>query len=146
MDLSFATPKDEQEIKRLLTAGDLHHQDLAKGLLKHFLLARDKSRLIGVVGIEICGQYALLRSLVVDADYRSMGIASRLVDSIERHAASLKLSALYLLTMTAEVFFEKRGYQKSIREFAPAEIQNTSEFANLCPASAACMVKQLKGE
>ena len=146
MDLSFATPNDEQKIKRLLTAGDLHHQDVTKGLLKHFLLAWDKSNLIGVVGLEIYGRCALLRSLAVDADYRNMGLASRLVDKIESHAASLKLSTLYLLTMTAESFFEKRGYQRTARESAPAGIQGTSEFANLCPDGAACMVKHLEGE
>ena len=146
LDLSFATPSDEQKIKRLLTAGDLHHQDITKDLLKHFLLARDKSNLIGVVGLEIHGRCALLRSLAVDVDYRDMGIASRLVDKIESHAASLKLSTLYLLTMTVEGFFEKRGYQRTVRESAPADIQGTSEFANLCPASAVCMVKHLDGE
>lgn len=146
MKLTFALPNDEQKIKGLLTAGDLHHEDIEPGRLKHFLLAWDATRLIGVVGLEIQEGCALLRSLTVDADYRNKGIASRMVDKIENHAVALKLGTLYLLTMTAESFFAKRGYQLTTRDSAPAGIQATSEFQSLCPASAACMVKHLGGE
>jgi len=144
--LTFALPNDEQKIKGLLTDGDLHHEDIEPNRLKHFLLAWDKSRLIGVVGLEIQDRCALLRSLIVDAGYRNKGIASLLVDKIENHALSLKLDTLYLLTLTAESFFAKRGYQRTARDSAPAGIRATREFQSLCPASAACMAKHLGGE
>lgn len=144
MKLTFAAAQDEHKIKRLLALSDLHHQDIGSSHLKHFLLAWNEADLIGVIGLEITDQYALLRSLAVSADYRNKGIGSWLVGEIENHATSLKLKTLYLLTMTAESFFAKHGYQRTSRESTPDSIQNTAEFANICPASAACMFKHLK--
>jgi amino-acid N-acetyltransferase len=50
---------------------------------------------------------------------------------------------MFLLTTTAETFFERRGYRRVDRSQAPLAIQSTSEFASLCPASSAFMIKQL---
>ncbi len=143
MKYSFATEDNEPEIKQLLAGGDLHHEDITPSQLKHFLLGWDGPKLVDVVGLEIKNHSALLRSLAVDADYRNRRIATRLVGDIEDYAKSLKVDTLYLLTMTAEAFFKKCGYQRTARDSAPAGIQGTPEFQNLCPASAACMVKHL---
>jgi amino-acid N-acetyltransferase len=50
---------------------------------------------------------------------------------------------MYLLTTTAETFFERRGYRRVDRTEAPQAIQTTVEFASLCPASSAFMIKRL---
>jgi len=143
MRYEFAAPQDKPQIKRLLEASDLHHCDITTSQLKHFLLAWANSELVGVVGLEIKGGYALLRSLAVNTAFRRKGLATRLVHKIEDYAKSSKVNTLYLLTMTAEDFFVKRGYQRTSRDSAPAGIQRTTEFQNLCPVSAACMVKFL---
>ncbi len=144
MNFKLAAAQDEAAIKRLLESCGLHHQDLSPHQLAHFLLAWDSARLAGVVGLEILGHDALLRSLAVDADYRNRKIATRLVNQIEDHATSLHVDTLYLLTMTAADFFAKQGYRRTARDSAPAGIQTTSEFRDLCPASAVCMVKQIE--
>ena len=146
MKYSFATADNEPEIKQLLAAGELHHEDLEPHQLKHFMLAWEGSKLVGVVGLEIKADCGLLRSLAVDAVYRNRKIASRLVSDIENYAKSLQLKTLFLLTMTAEEFFSRRGFQKTARNSAPAGIQETSEFKNLCPVSAVCMVKYLAAD
>ena len=143
MNYSFATEDNGPEIKQLLTDSDLHHEDITTAQLKHFLLGWDGPKLVAVIGLEIKNHSALLRSLAVDADYRNRKIATGLIGEIENYAKSLKVDTLYLLTMTAEAFFKKCGYQRAARDSAPAGIQGTSEFQNLCPASAACMVKYL---
>jgi len=143
MKYSFANADNESEIKQLLAGCELHYEDINPLQLKHFLLGWDGSRLVAVVGLEIKNHSALLRSLAVDADYRNRRIAAELIGEIENYAKSLKVDTLYLLTMTAEAFFNKCGYQRAARDSAPAGIQRTSEFQNLCPASAACMVKNL---
>lgn len=143
MKYAFATADNETEIKQLLAASDLHHEDLDPRQLKHFMLAWEGCKLVGVVGLEIKADCALLRSLAVDTAFRSRKIATRLVTNIEDYAKSLQVSTIYLLTMTAEDFFNKRGFQKADRNSAPALIQETTEFKNLCPASAVCMVKHL---
>ena len=146
MKYLLADADNESEIKQLLAACELHHEDIITSQLKHFLLGWDGSRLVAVVGLEIKNQDALLRSLAVDPDFRNRRIATRLVGEIEDYARSLKVDTLYLLTMTAETFFKKCGYQRTERDCAPAGIQRTTEFENLCPASAACMVKYLSLE
>jgi amino-acid N-acetyltransferase len=143
MKYSFASAENESEIKQMLAGCDLLYEDITTALIKHFLLGWDGPRLIAVVGLEIKNHSALLRSLAVDAGYRNRSIATGLVDKIEDYAKSLNVDTLYLLTMTAEAFFKKRGYRLTARDAAPAGIQGTSEFENLCPASAACMVKHL---
>lgn len=143
MRYSFAAAENEPEIRQLLAAANLHHEDVTTAQLKHFLLGWDGPRLVAVVGLEIKDRSALLRSLAVDADYRNRKIATRLVMEIEAYAKSLKVNTLYLLTMTAEAFFKKCGYRQAARNSAPLGIQETTEFQNLCPASAVCMVKYL---
>jgi amino-acid N-acetyltransferase len=143
MRYEFAAPQDESKIRQLLAASDLHHQDMRTSQLQHFLLARDQSEIVGVVGLELQGNGALLRSLAVAPSYRNRGLGTELVQKIEAYAKASKVDALYLLTMTAEDFFAKRGYQRTSRETAPAGIQATTEFHSLCPVSAVCMVKRL---
>lgn len=146
MNYTFATEENGPEIRRLLANSDLHHEDISTAQLKHFLLGWDGPRLVAVIGLEIKKHCALLRSLAVDANYRNRGIATRLVGKIEDYVRSMEVETLYLLTMTAEAFFEKRGYLQIARDSAPTGIQETTEFRNLCPASAVCMVRHLRAE
>ena len=143
MIYSFASANDEFAIKQLLTDNNLVHDDISADQLKHFRLGWDGSRLVAVIGLEIKGRNALLRSLAVEANYRNRNIATRLVEEIEDYAGSLGVNALYLLTMTAADFFKRCGYRSTARESAPVEIQETAEFQNLCPASATGMVKHI---
>jgi amino-acid N-acetyltransferase len=146
MKYSFAVEDNGPEIRRLLADNDLHHEDLTTAQLKHFVLGWDGPKLVAVVGLEIKSRSALLRSLAVDADYRNRGIATRLAGEIEDYARSMEVGSLYLLTLTAEGFFNKCGYRPIARDSTPAGIQETTEFRNLCPASAICMVRHLGAE
>jgi amino-acid N-acetyltransferase len=65
------------------------------------------------------------------------------VSQAELHAKSQGAREIYLLTTTAERFFERLGYTRVPREAAPLAIQQTQEFSALCPSSSAFMVKQL---
>ena len=143
MKYSFAGADNESEIKRLLAGCDLLHADITPAMFEHFLMGWDGASLVAVVGLEVKDHNALLRSLAVDAAYRNRKIATALVGKIEDYARSLKVDRLYLLTMTAEAFFKKCGYRTAERDSAPAGIQVTAEFKNLCPATAVCMVKRL---
>ena len=141
-----ATEDNGPEIRQLLTDSDLHHEDINTAQLKHFVLGWDGPKLVAVIGLEIKNHSALLRSLAVDADYRNRGIATKLVHKLEDYAKSMEVDTLYLLTLTAESFFEKCGYRRIARDSAPAGIQETTEFQNLCPASAVCMNRNLASE
>jgi len=145
MIFESASPMDESWIRQLLTLCGLPHEDLTPQHLKHFWIMKEKGEIVGTVGLEIHGRSALLRSLAVDPRFRKRGFAQQLTEKAEGYATSLKIEELYLLTVTAESFFLKRGYQKIERNSAPPAIQGTAEFQGLCPVSSVLMIKQLKG-
>ena len=127
----------------LLQAAGLPTDDLTDAKLEHFFCAGEPSAPVGLVGVELYGPDALLRSLVVAPGSRASGIGARLVAHAEAHAAAHGAGSVYLLTTTAERFFAARGYLRSERSTAPDSIRATGEFASLCPVTAVFMVKRL---
>jgi amino-acid N-acetyltransferase len=127
----------------LLLAQELPVSDITGDHLEHFFYIGSDGAPTGLVGVEIYGTDALLRSLVVADVARNQGLGSSLVEHAEDYAASRQVSAMYLLTTTAESFFQRRGYRRIDRAQAPPAIQSTREFASLCPASSAFMIKRL---
>ena len=135
--------EENAAVMALLGEGGLHTTDLSPANLRDFIVARKGDAVIGVVGLEMAEEDALLRSLTVASRFRGQGIAAGLVDAIERYARSMKVVTLYLLTVTAAGFFRKQGYETIQREEAPPALQTTAEFASLCPDTAVCMRKKL---
>lgn len=135
----------ESRVRALLADCGLPLSDLAPERLEHFFGCGDARTPEGVVGLEIYGAFALLRSLAVAASRRGNGCGKALVAEAERHARSRGVKAIYLLTTTAERFFERLGYRRAERANAPEAIRRTREFSELCPASSAFMVKELAG-
>jgi amino-acid N-acetyltransferase len=133
----------QSSVVALLEAEGLPASDLTEAHLRHFFFTGNDGAPSALVGLEIYGQDALLRSLVVSAVARTQGLGSALVLHAEQHAAAHQVRALYLLTTAAESYFEHRGYRRIHRAEAPPSIQSTREFANLCPASSAFMIKRL---
>jgi amino-acid N-acetyltransferase len=127
----------------LLAAASLPIADLTDEQLTRFFYCGPATAPSALIGLEIYGADALLRSLVVDPALRSKGLGSALVERAEAHAAAHAVGTLYLLTTTAEAFFTRRGYHRIDRTVAPAAIRSTREFAGLCPASSAFMFKRL---
>lgn len=134
-------PECREEVRALLQANQLPVSDLTDRI--QLLGIWREERLVGVVGLEPYGDVGLLRSLAVDGSVRGTGLGGRLVDTLEAMAAGEGVGSLYLLTETAERFFEKRGYRCVPRESAPAAIRGTTEFSSICPASSAFMRKEL---
>ena len=127
----------------LLEAANLPAEDLDENMLPHFFYAGSDGAPQGLVGLQILGDDALLRSLVVQKPLRGSGLGRRLVEHAERHAAVQGVRTLYLLTTTAETFFKHLNYERLDREAAPPSIKQTTEYASLCPASSAFMMKRL---
>ena len=127
----------------LLDAEGLPASDLTEAHLQHFFFTGTQEAPSALVGLEIYGQDALLRSLVVNGAARTQGLGSALVVHAETYAAAHGVRDLYLLTITAESFFKRRGYRQLDRAAAPPSIKSTREFAGLCPASSAFMFKRL---
>ncbi len=132
-------------VKALLAAARLPVDDITPDAMAHFLGAWSGPHLQGVVGIEPYGDTALLRSLAVAESRRGTGLGSALLAHAERHARESGCRTIYLLTTSAQPYFEKRGYTVTPRDAAPEAIRGTSQFSTLCPASAVLMVKYLQG-
>ncbi len=127
----------------LLEAQGLPVSDITDEHLEHFFFLGSDGSPTGLVGIEIYGTDALLRSLVVAENARTQGIGSALVQHAEDYATSRRVRDMYLLTTTAEGFFERRGYRRVDRNQAPPSTQSTTEFASLCQVSSGFMFKRL---
>jgi amino-acid N-acetyltransferase len=134
---------EEAAVRALLAAAGLPVADLTAAHLDDFWGCGESLDLIGVVGLEVYGTVALLRSLAVAPDGQGRGLGSALLAHAERAARQRGVQALYLLTTTAEAFFVQRGYVRIPREAAPPILRQTAEFAALCPVSAACLTKAL---
>lgn len=138
----FAGPADEPSITALLGNCGLPHEDISNHL-RHFIVAKSSNRIVGVVGLEVLGEFGLLRSLAVVSSYRGKGLAKTLCNKIEGYASSRGIKELYLLTLNAEGFFKKLDYHRVERTEVPEPVQNTQEFSSICPATSACMAKRI---
>jgi amino-acid N-acetyltransferase len=144
MNIQPARPEDLPAVRELLEMERLPASDLDALSLERFLIWREGSRMDGIVGLELYGDVAFLRSLVVAPQARGRGAGAALTQAAENLAAEAGASSVYLLTMTAERFFRARGYRNIDRGDAPASIQGTSQFSGLCPSTAVLMAKSLR--
>jgi amino-acid N-acetyltransferase len=128
-------------VEALLSANHLPTSDLQNNSKVTLFGCAADSQLLGVVGLEMCGPSALLRSLAVPATERGNGLGAALVAYAEQYAARQGADTIYLLTTTAAGFFERHGYSHVARQTAPASIAATSQFSDLCPSSSAFMAK-----
>lgn len=143
MLVQTATPDALEAIRSLLSTLDLPYRDLTPSHVEHFLVCRDGDEIVGVVGLELYGQTALLRSLAVHPSHRNRGIGSRLIEEIEQYGLQRGAHDIYLLTTTASEYFVRHGYEIVGRDELPKAIQETEEAAQLCPSSATRMRKNL---
>lgn len=120
-----------------LPVSDLTHN------LDNLVVALQNGAVAGTAGLEIYGNYGLLRSLAVGSIYRGQGVAARLLGYLEEFAVSREMKEIYLLTETAADYFRNKGYHQITRAEVPAEVQQSSEFSFVCPQSAVVMKKIL---
>lgn len=132
-----------KEVLPLLAECGLPVADISPSKSPHFFGIRSESGLVAVVGLELFGAVALLRSLAVAPAHRGRGLARQLVAYAESVAVSRGVDSLFLLTTTASDFFGKLGFVPASRSAAPPAIQATSQFSVLCPASSAFLRKSV---
>ncbi|MBA4001534.1 arsenic resistance N-acetyltransferase ArsN2 [Brevundimonas sp.] len=123
-----------------LTAEHLPTEDLNQpGRRFHRFI--DEQGLVGFGGLEGHGPDRLIRSIVTAPGRRGQGLGRVLLAALEAAARQDGVERLHLLTTTAAPFFIRNGYQAADRDTAPNAIAASREFASLCPASAAYLIK-----
>lgn len=144
-----AATTDFPEVERLLVEAGLPTAgvaDIFRTSPSDFFVAMAgdlAGKLVAVAGLEVCGDNALLRSVAVRPDWRRLGVGCDLVKRIVCHAEERGVRALYLLTMTAEHYFPRFGFEPIDRATVPADISQTLEFKSACPATAVAMWQAL---
>ena len=133
-----ASANDLAQIERLLVANKLPTVGVAEALCG-FLVAEHDGAVVGVVGVEECCEYGLLRSTAVAGDWRSRGLGRQLVERAIAEAETRGVKALYLLTTTAEQYFPSFGFTTITRDQVPEPVRASAEFCSVCPASATVM-------
>ena len=129
-------------IEALLKNCDLPFEDCEEHL-NNFIGMISDDRLIAIGALQLDGPIALLRSIVVDPEYRSAGLASDMTRHLLNTAKGKGVKEFYLLTETAEQYFTRFGFRAVDRDSLPKSIQETRQFNSLCPASAQAMRLEL---
>ncbi|KAA3617783.1 MAG: GNAT family N-acetyltransferase [Calditrichaeota bacterium] len=137
-----ADKSDIPEIKKLLKDNDLPVADLTNEI--DFYIIKENSQVIAAGGLEHAGDYAILRSVVINDIYKGKGLGNDLTRLLIEKAKEENYTALFLLTMTAENYFPRFGFTRIARESAPDSIKNSSEFTTVCPDSAIVMKLDIK--
>nr|WP_199563236.1 arsenic resistance N-acetyltransferase ArsN2 [Runella aurantiaca] len=143
IEIRLAQPADYESVVSLLKSVGLPTEDL-NAKLPDFLLAFANEKLVGSAGVEVNGTVGLLRSVAVQEDFRNYKIGGRLVNDLSKQVRLKGVKDLYLITTTADGYFEKQGYERVERENVPAEITQSQQFSSLCPSSAVVMKKSIE--
>ena len=144
LEVRTAEAEDLPAVLALLGRADLPTAGVADAF-SHFIVAESEGRLIGVVGLELYGGSALLRSAAVEESWRGSGVGRVLVDRALDMARQHRIEDVYLLTTTAEHYFPKFGFACVSRDAVAEEVRSSVEFQTACPASAVVMRKILRG-
>jgi arsenate reductase len=133
-----ARASDLASIEALLRDAKLPVEGVAEHL-GSFIVLDDGRGARGAAGVEHYGHAALLRSVVVAPDERGHGKGVLLTRRAIEEARVRGARAVYLLTTTAEGFFERLGFRRIERAAIPAPLHASRELRGACPVSATAM-------
>jgi len=105
-----ARAEDIPRIEALITGEHLPAYGLDEFLGTFFVLA-DGEHIVGCAGLEVYGEAALLRSVVVAPERRRRDEGRRLVEAALAEARRRGVARVYLFTMNAGAFFGRLGFR-----------------------------------
>jgi amino-acid N-acetyltransferase len=140
--LRSAQSADLPGVLDLLGRSDLPSAGVADAL-PHFVIAENEGQLVGVVGLELYGSSALLRSAAVEESWRRTGVGRTLIESALDLARDRGIDDVFLLTTTAEHYFPRFGFACVTRDAVTDAVKASAEFKGACPDSAVAMRKSL---
>lgn len=143
--LRAATPGDLPTVLALLGRAGLPTQGVDADALRDFVIAENGSTPVGVVGLEVYRESALLRSAAVEESWRGSGVGRALIDRALALSQERGIRDVFLLTTTAEHYFPRFGFACVGRESVPDSVQASAEFQGACPSTAVVMRKSMRG-
>ena len=142
VDFRRATTADLESVNSLLSQSHLPLDGVSE-CIERFFVAEAAGSIVGSIGMERHGPFALLRSAAVSQPLQGRGIGRRLVEELIADAERDGVSALYLLTTTAEGYFPSFGFERIDRGTVPPDLADSPELKGACPDSAIVMRKAL---
>lgn len=110
-----------------LLAGDLDGDN------KRFYAFQDSNGWrIGVGGLELYGEAAILRSFFTMSHHRGQGLGGQMLEELLSTAKRSGVDHVYLFTTAAADFFAKHGFAPADRQTAPAAVKASRQFAEHC--------------
>lgn len=143
MSLERAQCADLDAIRDLLVTSSLPTDDLDAAGPQTQWVWKEAGRVVGTIGADLVGSYAVIRSLAVMPTYRCGGIAAQLCREVELTARDAGVTEAYLLTESARGFFERLGYRAIPRTEVPPAVASHRQFASGCCACAVTLTKRL---
>jgi amino-acid N-acetyltransferase len=140
--LRNAEAADLPAVLSLLSRADLPSAGVAEAL-PHFVIAESEGELVGVAGLEVYSESALLRSVAVEPSWRGSGVGRTLIERALSVTRERGIDDVFLLTTTAEHYFPRFGFACVSRDSVSPALQASAEFQGACPASAVLMRKSL---
>lgn len=125
----YATEADWPDIEALLRASSLS----AEGRHDHitqYMIARDKSGLLGCVGMERHETTGVLRTLAVAQRARSAGLGELLLSAIVADARQQGIETIVLQTTTASGYFARLGFAPIGIADLPSSISPANEVGH----------------
>ena len=139
--LALAQGNIRQQVISLLKQNKLPVSDLDES--KILFALTEGPDVIGTGGLEFFNDCALLRSLSVRKDWQGKGLGKSITRQLELRCKDKGISTVYLLTETAEAFFNRQGYRVVDRASAPQSIKHSSEFTTVSSATGILMKKSI---
>lgn len=138
--LRRARAEDVPHIEALLLSAQLPTAGLRDHLDNFFVIEGD-GRLLGSAGLEVYGEAALLRSVVVEPAQRAKGLGTLLTQAALDEARRCGIRRLYLFTMWAAAFFARFGFRPVPLADFEVSLRRSSQYRKV--ASWPALAKQL---
>ena len=142
--LREAREQDLPGVEALLGSFNLAMAGVAQHL-PGFLVLEDAGRIVASAGVELYGSAALLRSVAVAEAFRNRGLGEAMVTQLLHRARSRGVRTVYLLTTTAQQYFQRLGFETVPREAVDPAVTASAEFGDSCCATAVAMRLALEG-
>ena len=139
-----ARADDLGNVLTLLKRANLPTEGVAADVMPNFVIAEHEGTPVGVVGLELYRESALLRSAAVDESWRGSGVGRALVDRALDLTRQRGIQDVFLLTTTAEDYFPRFGFACIARDSVPQSVQASAEFQGACPSTAVVMRKTVQ--
>ena len=123
--ISISKSTDVEAIKQFAVPQgvELHHHDVSSG---KFILLKEEGSIKGMIGLEPCGEYGLLRSFLFKEEAQAQVPA--LFETILALAKEKGLKKIFLISnkLQALGFFEALQFERVNSQEIPQDIRNSS--------------------